>query len=98
MPHALFEDRTEVTPSEENGRRIYRYRGLRAPSVAARTIAKRRVNGWRFWRYRNPEGNGCHSGTSDDDSVARQMARAQIADALGEPLEPDLAVVAPGAS
>ena len=29
MPHALFEDRTEVTPSEENGRRIYRYRGLR---------------------------------------------------------------------
>ena len=31
MPHALFEDRTEVTPSEENGRRIYRYRGLRDP-------------------------------------------------------------------
>ena len=34
----------------------------------------------------------------DDDSVARQMTRAQLADALGEPLEPDLAVVAPGAS
>ena len=96
------------TPCSKTGPRSRRQRKTGAgstgiavfeiPSAAVRTIAKRRVNGWRFWRYRNPEGNGCHSGTSDDDSVARQMARAQIADALGEPLEPDLAVVAPGAS
>ena len=48
MPHALFEDRTEITPSEKNGRRIYRYRGLRVTTSrlslnqkrATTTIAK----------------------------------------------------------
>lgn len=28
-----------------------------SPTAAAKTIAKTTVNGWRFWRYRNPEGN-----------------------------------------